>query len=141
MNLKDYAPYYIGCPCLNTWFQANHSSYNAGWKLTGFVATEAKPYHLETDTGYNWTDSIKLILNRLEDISDDEWFKIECETSVAPDAIGWHGVRESILTMDTRNRFHWIITNEVLILLRKRNVDVDGLIKAGLAVDIKTLPK
>lgn len=122
-KLQDYLHYYLGCD-----YWTNNSQGNLN----------AKTLHDVIDM-CNRNKEVELHLRRLEDISDDEWFKIECETSVAPDAIGWHGVRESILTMDTRHRFHWTITNEVLIILRKLSVDVDGLIDAGLAVDAKTV--
>lgn len=72
MKLIDYAHYYIGCRCLNTWFTPDHDGYNAGWKLEGFHASRARPYGLENEHDITWTDSVKLILNRLEDLTQDE---------------------------------------------------------------------
>lgn len=132
-KIQDYLHYYLGCDVITI-------DDNEKAQLVGVSDDNAHLVHEGTGS-YGTCDitGIKPTLRRLEDIPDDEWIEIECETSIAPDAIGWYGVRESIMTMDTRHRFHWTITNEVLIILRKRNIDVDGLIDAGLAIDIKTL--
>lgn len=126
-QLENFIQYYIGCPCLNTWFQANHSSYNAGWKLTGFLATSPKPFHLETDTEYNWTDSIKLILRRLSDITKDE--EAEYEKLLYRRTDGVHSV---IIRTETPESYHYLL---------KKHFDIFELIDAGLALDSKTLPK
>lgn len=72
MNLRDYAPYYIGTPCYNTWFPPDHDEYNAGWVLRGFRTTSEKCYMLESELDITWTDSIKPILRRLEDMTEGE---------------------------------------------------------------------
>jgi|SRR5690242_12273331 len=138
-KIHDYIGYYIGCRCLNTWFPEGHEEYDKQWILTGYKRSANKCFHLENEKEFTWTDSIKPILRRLEDITDDEWQEIEYETSIAPDAIGWYGIKESIMTIDARHRFHWTITNETLIILRKRGIDIDGLIKSELAIDTSTL--
>lgn len=72
MNIKDYAHYYIGQPCFNTWFPADHEAYNAGWKLTGIQSTSVRPFGLENETDKTWTESIMLVLRRLEDMMEEE---------------------------------------------------------------------
>jgi hypothetical protein len=124
MKLQDYLHYYIGCQMI----RSSH------WE------PQNEPYVL---TFENIKEAVEFgdrpLLRRLEDMTDDEWLDIEHETSIAPDAMGWHGVREAFMTTDPRHRWHWTVTNEVLIILRKRGVDVDGLIPAGPAIDIKTI--
>lgn len=71
-HLKHYAAYYINCPCLNTWFTPEHDAYNAGWKLQGFRADNERCYMLGNETEVTWTDSIKLVLRRLEDMTEEE---------------------------------------------------------------------
>lgn len=131
MKIQDILHYYL---------YGNIWDGKAAYRLMGIGDSY---YTIKSKAGKMLTMSkradIKLVLRRLEDITDDEWLDIEQETSIAPDAIGWHGVRESIMTTDTRHRFHWTVTNEVLIILRKRGVDVDNLIKNNLAIDAKTI--
>jgi hypothetical protein len=133
-KLQDYLHYYIGA---NVFLCKNLEGNNVIEPLTPKMLHEDIDMFIDPDD----PKPFRLLLRRLEDISDEEWLEIESETSIAPDAIGWHGVRESIMTMETRHRFHWVITNEVLIMLRKLSIDVDGLIKSGLAIDAATLTK
>lgn len=72
MKLQDYAQYYIGAPCLNTWFAPDHDAYDAGWKLTGFQSTSVRPFGLENETDKTWTESIMPLLRRLEDMTEEE---------------------------------------------------------------------
>lgn len=140
MELKDYLHYYINSG-ISVYVFPDDTITN------GFLAKYRQDYpdgvYNPVLTLDNYTkflnDGYKPLLRRLEDVTDDEWLDIEHETSIAPDAIGWHGIREAFMTTDTRHRWHWTVTNEVLIILRKRGVDVDNLIDAGLAVDIKTI--
>lgn len=71
-NIKDYASYYIGRQCLNTWFPPDHDAYDAGWKLAGFRISYYKCFLLENDQDFTWTDSIKPILRRLESMTEEE---------------------------------------------------------------------
>lgn len=61
LKLQHYAPYYIDCKCINTWFPPNHEAHNAGWELMGFRQNNTKCYLLHNETDETWTDSIKLI--------------------------------------------------------------------------------
>lgn len=75
MDFKDYAGYYIGCRCFNTWFPEDHEEYDRDWILRGVcnnVTSYYKSFLLENDDDFTWTDSIKPILRKLEDITDDE---------------------------------------------------------------------
>jgi hypothetical protein len=129
MKLTDFIHYYFGCQCLEA-IKVPGQELN----FEPSIVTVRTLFNVQSQLS-----DVKLVLRRLEDITDDEWLDIEQETSIAPDAIGWYGVRESIMTTDTRHRFHWTVTNEVLIILRKRGVDVDNLIKNNLAIDAKTI--
>lgn len=84
MNLRDYAPYYIGTPCYNTWFPPDHDEYNAGWVLKGFRTTSEKCYMLESELDITWTDSIKPILRRLEDMTEEEAIAVHREATKTP---------------------------------------------------------
>ncbi len=145
-KLQDYLHYYIGCKVQKDSFALDYPTIEGVHGDT--VIISKYPYRTPNCDKtfirpriWHSISFVKPILRRLEDISNDEWLEIECETSIAPDAIGSYGVRESIMTMETRHRFHWTITNEVLIILRKRGIDVDELIKSDLAIDAATLPK
>jgi hypothetical protein len=72
IQLKDIIQYYIGQKCFNTWFPEGHEQYDNGWVLTGVVASYPKPFALENEEDCTWTDSIKLILRRLEDMTEEE---------------------------------------------------------------------
>jgi hypothetical protein len=72
MNLKDYAQYYIGCRCFNTWFPEGHEQYDFDWRLTAIDIDSVKPYRLDVQGGYTWTDSIKLILRRLDGMTENQ---------------------------------------------------------------------
>lgn len=82
---------------------------------------------------------VKLLLRPLSDIADAEWDEIESLIDVLFDAQGMGGLKMNFLSDKDDERFSWIIVNDALIELRKRNVDVDGLIEAGLAIDKTTL--
>lgn len=71
-KLRDYAQYYIGCRCLNTWFPEGHDMHNANWVLRGFRSTNEKCYFLDNEEDETWTDSIKPILRKLEDMKEEE---------------------------------------------------------------------
>jgi len=82
---------------------------------------------------------LQLALRRLEDIGDAEWLEIEAETSIAPDAFGYYGIRDNFMKRTAQYRFDWSLVNQALIALRQRGVDVDGLIESGQAVDVKMI--
>jgi hypothetical protein len=132
MKLIDYLHYYL-----------HGKIWEAGVTTCTLIGIGDSYYTIKTKQGTLLTLSnranIKLVLRRLEDLTDDEWLDIEHETSIMPDAIGWYGVRESFMTKEPRHRWHWTVTNEVLIILRRRGVDVDNLIDNNLAVDQKTI--
>lgn len=75
MELKDVIHYYIGCRCFNTWFPEGHKELNKGWVLSGYCqlyADGGKPFLLESENEVTWTDSIKPILFRLEDMTEQQ---------------------------------------------------------------------
>jgi len=153
IQLKDVIYYYIGVKCYNTWFPPDHEAYNAEWMLQGYRATNIKPYLLENETDTTWTDSIKPILRRTEDITDEEikefigWDKLNklyidvkyekvfngIEVSYSIDA-GDQGIypMNQFQTLDvfTPNEFRCLIS---------KSFDLFGLIDSGQAIDAKTI--
>ncbi len=152
MNLQDYAQFYIGCRCLNTWFPESHEMHDNGWVLNG-VSKGINPYELENETHNTHTSSIKLILRRLEDITDDE----------IKEFIGWNKLNEMYVNVSFERgnfgiivhysidagdqgvykqshniTFHSFSPKEWHYLLSK-GFDLFFLIKNGLAIDSKTL--
>lgn len=128
MKLQDYAPYYIGCRCINTWFPEGHKEYNKGWVLSGYCQlydNGGKPFFLESENEVTWTDSIKLILRKLEDITNEE-----CEM-----------YNQIFYTMHSINKVQDQMKTGAALTdyLLKTGFDLFGLIEAGLAIDSKTL--
>jgi hypothetical protein len=118
-RLQDYAQYYIGCRCFNTWFPESDENYNNNWKLVGFRSDSEKPYGLENDEDYTWSDSIKLILRKLEDITEEEKKNL-------------HIGRCFDFQCYRADQF-----NELLA----KGFDLFGLINSGLAIDAATLQR
>lgn len=168
MTLQDYAPYYIGCPCLNTWFPADHDCYNAGWKLRGFHSTSVKPYRLENDTDFTWRDSVKLVLRRLEDMTEEEALGLakiysgaDMLERIKGTVANWWYFKCQFLDSDTdetltisadghawyahyfdnaKGGFRNIIDEYAAAhYLLQKHFDLFGLIPAGLAIDVKTI--
>jgi hypothetical protein len=83
MELSQVIHYYIGQPCVNTWFPEGNENWNAGWILKGFHSEYPKPYCLETDIETTWTDSVKPLLRKIEDMKEDD-LRFVCD--VSPDA-------------------------------------------------------
>lgn len=156
-KLKEYASYYIGCRCLNTWFPEGHKEYDKEWKLIG-VSKFAKSYGLENEYEQTWTDSIKPILRRLSDMKEGEAIELvrlvvhEDEyNNVSTYRHNYTGdlmVQWGILTPMERvddieyffnatgekcwsaDQFHYLL---------KQGFDLFGLVDAGLAQDEKEL--
>lgn len=118
MKLQDYAHYYIGCRCFNTWFPESHPEYNNNWILCGYNKAAGKPYHLENKEEETRTNSAKLILHRIEDCP----FEIG-EMRLIRDSITYRILKYAAVTK----------------YLTDKHIDVFGLIKSGLAIDYKTI--
>lgn len=125
MKLQDYAHYYIGASCFNTWFTPEHDAYDAGWKLCGIRTDNEKCYMLENETDVTWVDSIALKLRRLEDMTEDEIREYGKLVELRTD-----GVHSVYISCDTPESYHYLL---------QQGFDLFGLITAGLAVDIKTI--
>lgn len=143
-KLSDYIAYYIGCKVQKDSDALDYPTIK-GIEGDRVIISE---YRYKTPNCapvftrpqiYHFVGFIKPILRRLEDIPDDEWSEIEYATSIMEDAKGLGLSKYAFLKGGDKDRYHWSITNELLIELRKRSVDVDGLIDAGLAIDAKTL--
>lgn len=143
MKLQDYAQYYIGCRCLDTWFPEGHEHYNNNWILTGYVQDMEKSYCLENKLNNTWTDLIKLILRKINDITEDEFVHaiklFDPEESV--DEIIKNYRPFTILGMEgmviERGQFQDAM--QVVHYLISIGIDMFGLIDAGLAIDSKIL--
>lgn len=153
MKLQDYAPYYIGCRCFNTWLPEGHEQYDNGWILGGFILNSSKPYCLENEDKDTWTDSIKPILRLVEDMTDDDiklFFEYDRLIRLYRDVsfsrfMGGITVNYSVETEDEGwypqsydFHFHKLSSLQLHRLL-KAGFDMFSLIKNGLAVDSKTL--
>lgn len=123
-QLKDYLHYYIGCKMI----RSSH------WE------PQYEPYIL---TFENIREAIEFsdrpLLCRLEDMTEEDWYSVEAETSLMIDAHGLNAVRDNFMIGTDEYRLGWTIVNDALIAMRKRGIDVDGLIDAGLAIDAKPL--
>lgn len=130
--MKDYLHLYLGCECILTKSDNGFDTPKEGTRL--MLNPQLLMQCLRTDIKRFL--EVKPILRPLSDMTEKEWGEIEQKTSVMPDAWGYHGVRDMFLNPeDSKNRFAWMIVNEALIELRKKGIDVDGLIKSGVAID------
>lgn len=125
MKLQDYAKFYIGCRCFNTWFLQGHEMYDRNWQLKSIDIYSDNPYGLNCYAEFTWTDSIKLILRKLEDITNEE-----CEA-----------YNYIMFTCHSVNKLQdQMKTNAAMTkYLLEQRFDLFGLIDAGLAIDSKTL--
>lgn len=129
MKLQDYIQYYVGCQCLNTWFPEGHPEYNRGWVLRSYRSIGVNPYGLETEFGeyITSTDSIKLILRKLSDMTNEEEKELE---TIKGTRIIYRSEPNIEIRYDTPDTFHWML---------KKQFDLFELIENGLAIDSKTL--
>lgn len=125
MNFKDYAGYYIGCRCFNTWFPEGHEMYDRNWQLKAIDTYSDNPYGLNCYAEFTWTDSIKPILHRREDLPEKEGVEMFGADRYW-DIICLEGMWDSFSTRE----FHSLI---------KLGYDLFGLIDAELAIDSKTI--
>lgn len=137
-KIQDFLHYYIGADC---WVQGQIEEKPI--KLTGISWDDQTGlwwcYFENTETSYAVIEDVALLLSKLEDITDDQWIEIENELDIFPEATGMNMVKDNFLLDKDENRMGWRLINEALNELRKRGVDCDGLIEAGLAVDKKTV--
>lgn len=125
MKLQDYIHYYIGCRCFNTWFPEGHEMYDKDWRLMAYRLDVPRQFCLENAEDSTWTDSIKPILHRREDLPETEGVEMFGADRYW-DIICLEGMWDNFSTSE----FHSLI---------KLGYDLFGLIDAGLAIDSKTL--
>lgn len=130
MKLQDYIHYYKGCEVL--------LPDNSKGELFG-ISGEKAEVHLEKGYFAARIDHLKPKLRNLGDVTHEEWNELERLTSIRNDMYGCNTFESYFVTNTPTIRPPWILVNEMLTLLRKKHVDVDGLIKNGLAIDSKTL--
>lgn len=139
MKLQDYIHYYIGCRCLNAWFIDDHEQYNNNWVLSGYSYCSVNPYQLFNKTEVVWTDSIKPILRKLEDITDDECWRIDEIDSVWAKGTSFEYKKNRLYLYKDRLLERGEMSIIIFDFLLKSGFDLFGLIDAGLAIDSKTL--
>jgi hypothetical protein len=130
-ELKDFIHLYLGCDII--------IQYDGKEIIEKLQSFDVKTLKISSENYVDYSFNVKLSLRLLLDVSDKEWNEIEEKSSIAPDAFGYYGIKDNFLINTPNTRFSWTVVNEILIELRKRSVDVDGLIEAGLAIDSKTL--
>lgn len=138
MQLKDCIHFYIGCDCVNSWFPPDHEQYNKGWTLTAIDTTSHNPYKLETHYEDTWTDSVKPILRRLENNTEDDLIQLWAIIGGRPDL--FKGLKYG--DWDDSGLFLDLFTiTQMINRLRSLEYDCDGLIESGEALDAETLKK
>lgn len=145
MKLQNYAGYYIGCRCFNTWFLETHEQYDNNWLLEGYRPQSPKSYLLANQTDETWTDSIKPILRKLEDITEEEMKSLvlirysvgntlktveKVNNTIQFKTSGFTGGGIIDLSELSSYQFHYLL---------KMKFDLFQLIENGLALDSKTL--
>lgn len=142
MKLQDYAPYYIGCRCLDTWFPEGHEHYNNNWILSGYVQDMAKPYCLENKLNNTWTDSIKLILRTVDSMTRNEWddvkMRLSADVVLTEASIRYKDKPYWVIILENRINTNTLRFNDGIELICL-GYDLFGLIENGLAIDSKTL--
>lgn len=121
-KLQDYIHFYIGQPCVNSWFGENHEIYDKGWILSGVdYDNTLRPYRLTNSDDFTWTGEVKPLLLPLTSLSEEEIEKFAEQEREDIDSLTVYETVEA-LTRTMNN-------------LRKAGYDCDGLIAAGLAID------
>jgi hypothetical protein len=139
LNFKDYAPYYIGCKCFNTWFPKGADMYDNDWVLKGYHAGYPKPYCLDNKEEETWTDSIKPILRKLWDMTDEDCWQIDKLDSMwVPNTSTEYKTNRLYLYREKCIVFR-DVSPLVFDYLLKQGFDLFKLIENGLAIDSKTL--
>ena len=72
-------------------------------------------------------------------MTEEDWEAVTRETKLTHDTIARDSLKDSFIKGGFDDRYHWTVVNKAIIALRKRCIDVDNLIDAGLAVDVKTI--
>jgi hypothetical protein len=138
LNFKDYAGCYIGCKCFNTWFPEGDKPRNYNWVLAGFRVDNEKHYLLENDSHFTWTDSIKPILRKVEDITDEECLMVHKISPFWAEGTSEKYIRDRLYLISQRI-MHLHLTPQVFHYLLQQWFDLFGLVDAGLALDSKTI--
>lgn len=138
-ELKDYLHLYLGCECVfedcrNEGDKEHGKLIEIGINMACIETVNNEDPYIECTP-----NEIKPILRPLSDITDEEWSEIEEKIHVLFDAQGMGMIRDNFLSDKNNERCGWHLINDALIELRKRSVDVDGLIESGLAIDKTTL--
>lgn len=122
-EIKKYLPLYLGCE-----YWTNNSQ--------GELNHVTLPHVMDMcdrDCG------VQLHLRPISDISDSEWMEIETEIDLFFDARGIGGLKDAFLIDTSEHRLGWSLTNSAITSLRRRLVDMDGLIVQGMAVNLKEI--
>lgn len=146
MELKDVIHYYLGQPCLNLFFPDGHEMRDCQWRLTGIrEKSYTKPYGLENSENATWTDSIKPILRKLEDMREDEIWELSGLDGKLVQASNEGSFFQVSYILDGNALFtHWYkhhLKTEQLHYLLSHGFDLCNLIPSGQAIDATTINK
>lgn len=138
-KLQDYIHFYIGQPCVNSWFAETHDMYDNGWILAGVDKISTKPYKLENSDDFSWSQEVKPLLRPLSAVTDEE-AQEAAEILGGASHISKEGqirqfkeLIERIYNMQTNiPGMRWI---RLTVFLLSRGFDLFDLIESGLALD------
>lgn len=134
-KLQDYIHFYLGQPCVNSWFPPTHDMYDNGWVFRSMDIDSKKPYRLDSGESYTWTADIKPRLRPLSDMKNADALKMYEQLF---DEEAYRGRSEEfkinfvVLQVDLRGG---PMKPEAVAWLLREGFDLFGLISAGLAID------
>lgn len=118
-KVQNYIHFYIGQPCVNSWFEKTHSMYDPGWRLIGIDANAARPYKLESEDDFTWSQEVMPLLRPLSDMTEEERKGIE-------QFVIYHRDDEENFAYSMGRMTAWLLSH---------GFDLFGLIAAGVALD------
>lgn len=139
MNIKDYIHYYLGQPCVNSWYPEDHYEYNKGWIIRMVDPRAERFCFIETEDEETWTDSVKPILRRPDSLTDDEAYHLNKISPYFNSLASEKYIRDRLHVIK-KNMADFIGMTPVRVhYLLSLGIDLFGLLDAGLAVDAETL--
>lgn len=142
-KIENYLKYYIDAEVIGKYDDEDRKGYLTGVRNGGYECEiqffEEDGFNVKEEPEFNESSDVKLCLRKLSSITDAEWSKIDEACGVMFDAQGMGALRDNFLIDTSETRCGWELVNQALNELRKRSVDVDGLIENNLAIDKDTV--
>jgi hypothetical protein len=139
IKLQDYAHYYIGCQCIIDYtLPGGNKIIDYKGMFIRYDCTDKSPYCVKGETDTIWTYSIKPILRKLEDMTDDECMVVNEISPYFTKGTSERYIRERLYCIRDRIMYLHLIP-EVFHYCLKQGFDIFNLINSGLAIDSKTL--